>query len=215
MIDHIKQQPRKAGVLNIGFLLSQRLSNQKEKVKSIKSSPPFLVVQKGNALVRIIDCCIRKEGRMIARPPRTNMNGPCSMKKLLIACMCFFLSLSPANAEQKSEKEKRMAKARIHDQNQTDLDFAPPPSLHGDQEISAVFFDSSNITAEIENDLISGKLLLFNIEVTEDVYTDTDEINSGQVKGFFCRFSMDEQKDDPSKGMQHGERSVVIGLFER
>ena len=95
----------------------------------------------------------------------------------------------------------KMSRDVLHQRNHTNMNLASSPSLRWNQEKTAVFFDMLNITADVENDIISGKLLLFDLEFTEDVYTDVDEIYSGQVKGSFCRFSMDEQKDDPSKGM--------------
>ena len=102
----------------------------------------------------------------------------------------------------KTREGKKMAKDYLRQQNQTNMNLtSSSPSLRWNQEKRAVFFDMLNITADVENDIISGKLLLFDLEFTEDVYTDVDEIYSGQVKGSFCRFSMDEQKDDPSKGM--------------
>ena len=129
----------------------------------------------------------------------------------MVVGMLFVLSLSSANAQQqqrhtpirKAKEGKEMSRDYLRQQNQTDiinLTSSPSSPRLNQEKKSAVFFDMLNITADVESDIISGKLLLFDLEFTEDVYTDVDEIYSGQVRGSFCRLSMDEQKDDPSKG---------------
>lgn len=52
-------------------------------------------------------------------------------------------------------------------------------------------------------DIIDGKLLLYDLKASTEAYTIGGFSYKGQVQGKFCRMSMQEQKDDPSRGQYY------------